>query len=61
MFEDGLWYMLVVFGAQVWPLFVNCWCLETIVNEKDEHVSFVDSCTFSHDFQGPQGTEYETF
>ena len=36
-------------------------CLEAIVNQKGEHVFFVDSCMFSKDFQGPQGTENQQF
>ncbi len=49
--------MLVVFGAQVWELFDNIMYLEKIVNGKGDHVFSVDSCTFSKDFQGPQGTK----
>ena len=59
--ENGFWVILVVLGAQFWPLFVNILCLEKIVNEKGEHVFSVDSCTFSKDFQGPQGTENRKF
>ena len=42
-------------------LLVTFWCPEAIHNEKGEHVTFDDSCTFSHDFQRPQGTENDTF
>ena len=59
--DDVFWGMLVVFWAQFWPLFVNILCPEKIVNEKREHVFSVDSCTFSKDFQVPQGTEMTDF
>ena len=61
IFEDRFWDILVVLGAQFWVFFGNIWCLEKIVNEKGEHVFSVDSCTFSKDFQGPQGTEIHNF
>ena len=47
--------------GSVLAVFWHFLCLETIVNEKGEHVFFVDSCVFSKDFQGPQGTENRNF
>ena len=52
--------MLVVLGVFAGRMLVTFWCPEAIHNEKGEHVTFDDSCTFSHDFQGPQGTENYT-
>ena len=61
IFDDGFGGIFDVLGAQFRQLFDNIWCLEEIVNEKGEHVFSVDSCTFSKDFQVPQGTEIEDF
>ena len=49
--------LLVVLGTHFCHLFVNILCPEAIVDEKGEHVFSVESCTFSKDLQGPQGTE----
>ena len=49
--------MLVVLGFLFGRILVHCGCLETIFNEKGEHVTFDDSSTFSHDFQGPKGKD----
>ena len=59
IFEDGFCHMLVVLGGHFLQLFGNMLCLEKIVNESCEHVFSVDSCTFSKDFQGPQGSEHD--
>ena len=53
--------MLVVFGVPFWPYFGQLFCPEAIYNEKGEHVTFDDGCTFSHDSQGPEGSENDTF
>ena len=61
IFEDVLCDILVVVGYLFGRLLDNVWCQEAIGHEKGEHVTFDDSCTFSHDFQGPQGIENGNF
>ena len=49
IFNGDAFDILVVLGSHFWSFLVHMWCPEAIVDEKGEHVFFVDSCMFSKD------------
>ena len=51
----------LLFGSIFGRIVVHFRCPEASAVEKGEHVIFVNSCTFSHNFQGPQRTEHCNF
>ena len=58
---DVVFDMLVVVGVPFGIYLENFLCLETIHDEKGEHVICDDGCTFSHNCQGPEGSENDIF
>ena len=61
MFEHGFCDILIVPGCLFVHHLVYFWCQDMIISKKNEHVIFDKSSTFSHDFQGPPGTENRQF